>query len=223
MHPSVHHTLCAVDGTNAINLLLKPELVETAAHAFSTDTVIDKMIRKKSFFIMNMSENKEWSDFLQSFRHHGSTALTEKSDYVVYLNQLARLLLMTVILSEKEHNENVLLKEFDEKTQNPAKQIIEYACSNFATVSVSELSRKFGYSRMQIYRFFVKQTGYDFNDYISVQRYERAVSLLVHSDMPIAEISERLGLERNYFCRFFKAKFSMTPSQYRRYSRENKL
>lgn len=220
MPPSVQHTLAATGGTNAVNLLLKSELVEQTAALFAEDTVLNKIIRSKSYIVFASGDSADWQSLISRFYDFSENVMGNRSLYAPCLDELAKTVLMTLAVDVAKHG--VLSQGFSDREREPAKQILEYASAHFTTVSVGELSRRFSYSRMQIYRFFLKQTGYDFSDYMAVLRCERARSLLEHTDKSVTEIGEILGMERGYFSRFFKTKFGVTPRQYRKNLKEQK-
>ena len=48
------------------------------------------------------------------------------------------------------------------------------------------------------------------------QRFQKAVVLLMETDLPVEEIAANVGYENmSYFYRQFKARYGMTPRQYR--------
>ncbi|HEY0611972.1 MAG TPA: helix-turn-helix transcriptional regulator, partial [Chitinophaga sp.] len=53
--------------------------------------------------------------------------------------------------------------------------------------------------------------------YIQLKRVERAQSLLVNTDLPLAEIAAETGFENlSYFTRIFKEKAGQTPGEYKK-------
>lgn len=94
--------------------------------------------------------------------------------------------------------------------------LIAYVRSHSSSVSVAELSQIFSYSERQITRIFQQTMGMSCIEYIQQCRMENFLSLLLHSDMSIARILELCGIRSTqHFTRSFKARFGMTPAQYR--------
>ena len=61
------------------------------------------------------------------------------------------------------------------------------------------------------------------NDYINKFRIDKAVDLLLNTDLSITEISEQTGFSyQRYFSSVFKQVKGVTPSQFRREAQEAK-
>jgi two-component system response regulator YesN len=64
---------------------------------------------------------------------------------------------------------------------------------------------------------FLSQTGLRFVDYLNDVKLKRAARLLKETDLKIADIAARLDYkDAGYFSRLFKARYCVTPSDYRR-------
>lgn len=82
---------------------------------------------------------------------------------------------------------------------------------------LEEMERRAGLSRFHLVRIFRRHLGEPPMAWLARRRLERAAVLLVTSDLPIAEIGARVGwTDANFFARRFRARFSQTPSAYRR-------
>ncbi|MBB6054438.1 AraC family transcriptional regulator [Tolumonas osonensis] len=69
---------------------------------------------------------------------------------------------------------------------------------------------------------FRKEGHITFNDFINFVRLERAKYLLKRFDITIHEIAQQCGFnDSNYFCRIFKKKTALAPSEYRKQFRIN--
>ena len=65
--------------------------------------------------------------------------------------------------------------------------------------------------------FIKKETGMTFTNYVNDIRLNLAAASLKTSDQSIYEIGASVGLaDTSYFCRIFKKKFGMTPTEYRK-------
>lgn len=79
-----------------------------------------------------------------------------------------------------------------------------------------DIARELHLSRMQLYRKVKNLVGYNVNDYILLVRLQKAKYLLLHETSSIADIAFQTGFSSPaYFSTVFKAKFSITPSEYR--------
>ncbi len=67
-----------------------------------------------------------------------------------------------------------------------------------------------------VHRLFKSQTGRTLTDYLTALRMEKAKMLLLRTDIPIADISEYVGVgSRQYFHALFKRRTGFTPVQFR--------
>ena len=80
------------------------------------------------------------------------------------------------------------------------------AISNYAHLSPGYLGK-----------LFKRITNLTFNDYLNKIRLEKAVTLLLQSELPASEICKKVGIYNyTYFFTLFKKKFGMTPTQFQR-------
>lgn len=95
-----------------------------------------------------------------------------------------------------------------------AKQYIRYYYSY--PISVDEISEFVGISRSTLYRAFVKNLDIGPNEYLTNFRIKQATKLLEETDLSISLIAKSVGYEDSlYFSKVFKAKNSITPTQFR--------
>ncbi len=82
-------------------------------------------------------------------------------------------------------------------------------------LSVEDLSKHVGMSRVSLYRRCLNVTGKTPVDFIRSIKLEKAVLLMEKSNKTIAEICYMVGFSTpNYFAKSFKAKYNMLPSEY---------
>lgn len=83
-------------------------------------------------------------------------------------------------------------------------------------LSVNILCRQLGIGKNKLYQSFNLECGEAVNEYILNTRMNSAKRLLAETEKSIAVISSEVGLHsESYFCRLFKKRFGMTPSEYR--------
>ena len=83
-------------------------------------------------------------------------------------------------------------------------------------LSVENLSRELGMSRVQLYRKITALTNKNVNEYIAEYRIKRAKELLGDRTKNISEIAYELGFkDPAYFTTFFRQKAGQTPSEWR--------
>lgn len=109
--------------------------------------------------------------------------------------------------------------------KNPLYPAIEFMESNFASeISNSILARKCHISEEHFRKQFTKIYGISPKQYIINIRLNMAKQLLSEGTLKINAISEKCGFSNPYhFCRLFKDKTGITPSEYMKQNRIHKI
>ena len=98
-------------------------------------------------------------------------------------------------------------------------QLLQYIEENFNNKNLS-LSAVADHLNTSVYvatRLFKETTGKNFKEYVMDRRMEYAAELLKSTSGKVTEISGMAGFENaEYFSSLFKAKYGMTPTQYRK-------
>ena len=90
-----------------------------------------------------------------------------------------------------------------------------------ANLSVSLIAKEVHLSVNYLRSVFKESTGGSLSGYITGRKLDLICKLLKETDMPIQEISDKLGFTTsNYFFTFFKKQKGVTPTQYRNDSSE---
>ncbi|MCC2683966.1 MAG: hypothetical protein K0R75_865 [Paenibacillaceae bacterium] len=84
------------------------------------------------------------------------------------------------------------------------------------TRSPKDLAQKVGVSIRQLNRIVLEYYSMTFKQKLTSFRVEQAKDLLTHTELPVKEISQKVGyLSESYFCKVFKEIVRQTPSEYR--------
>lgn len=122
-------------------------------------------------------------------------------------------------LSTQKILENLSAASDDAKTDENAviAKIKDYINRNYyKDISRQELADMFFFSTAYFSRFFKKETGLNFIDYLTTVRMEKAIELL-NSRTSIDEIARQVGYKsRNHFILNFRQYTSMSPTEYRK-------
>lgn len=95
--------------------------------------------------------------------------------------------------------------------------------SNLANedLSVDDIYKGLGISKIQLYRKTKALLGFSVNDYILTVRLQKAKYLLMNEDLTISEVAYKVGFSTQaYFSTVFKSKFSVTPSEFKESSKK---
>lgn len=95
--------------------------------------------------------------------------------------------------------------------------IVNYIHKNFTEdINLVVLSEQFNFSPKYISSLIKSKTGIGFSELITKLRIEKAVNLMITTEMPIKVISMEIGyVDGQYFHRVFKKSTGMTPVEYR--------
>ncbi len=82
---------------------------------------------------------------------------------------------------------------------------------------VAEYAQRLGYSERSLNRLSMAMAGVTAKQYIAQRIVLEAKRLLVHTDLPVAVVAERLGMEEaSNFVKFFRREAGCTPGRFRR-------
>lgn len=108
----------------------------------------------------------------------------------------------------------IVITSLDEKLIEKAIKYVEDNMSR-TELSVEELSRELGMSRVHLYKKLLQITGKTPIEFIRVIRLKRAAQLLRESQLHVSEVAFEVGFNNpKYFSRYFKDEFAVLPSVY---------
>ena len=108
----------------------------------------------------------------------------------------------------------IAITSLDEKLIEKAVKYVEDNMSR-SDLSVEELSRELGMSRVHLYKRLLQITGKTPIEFIRVIRLKRAAQLLRESQLHVSEVAFEVGFNNpKYFSRYFKEEFGVLPSVY---------
>lgn len=123
-----------------------------------------------------------------------------------------------------------LLKHMDCLTQDSSQSYrdivvqstLNYINTCYKTANLTRIAEDFHQSLSGISKLIKQSTGYTFQEHLQYKRFQKAVMLLVESELSVEEISIAVGYEnQSYFYRQFKNRYGMTPRKYRLYHKQD--
>ena len=95
---------------------------------------------------------------------------------------------------------------------------LAYIHNNLDTaLSIQSISENINLSKSSLYKYFHKRFNCTVNEYINSKRIEKAIKLVIGTDLSIEEISRMTGFASGaYFTRVFKKETGTTPLKYRK-------
>lgn len=125
--------------------------------------------------------------------------------------------LMYILVHQCSREINIRDLSKSKKNMERIQQIMEFIKEHYTeNISLNRISSEFGLNSIYFSRFFKKQMGVTFLEYLSLVRIENIYSDLINSDLTIKEIIERNGFT-NYklFMKMFKTMYGCTPKEAR--------
>jgi AraC-like DNA-binding protein len=108
--------------------------------------------------------------------------------------------------------------EHREKTNRHVQEVlamIERDCGD--SISLTLIAERLGLNPSYLSRSFKEKTGQTFLVYLTAARIEKSKEMLIHSDLKVKDICERLGYVKvNYFIKLFKECTGTTPGEFRK-------
>ena len=88
-------------------------------------------------------------------------------------------------------------------------------------IGVDEIATAVGLERTYLYRLFKERLQCSPREFLQSYRLERSAELLRDSNLPISEIGLFVGFyDASHFYKAFRARYGMTPKQYREHTKE---
>lgn len=111
-----------------------------------------------------------------------------------------------------------------EKPVNPTINAVRsyLDCYFFHDITLAGLAKLYHYNEKYLGALFKRQLGISFHDYLNQRRLKHARTLLNNTRDSILDVATRSGFNNvTYFNRVFKAKYGITPSQFRQEQAKN--
>jgi AraC-like DNA-binding protein len=199
----------------SINLELKPHPHRAPTHNLHRDDEVDEMMRLLTdtpfwFGQDHSGALRIFEELLQELSHRYIGRFT------LFQSIINQLMIKTVrnFMNNVEVASPLPQKVFDDRRRT----IVDSYFNKFAMKSPSpgDLARQIGVSIRQLNRIFLDYYSMTFKQKLTSYRIEQAKDLLMHTELPVKEISQRVGyLSESYFCKVFKESLGMTPLEYR--------
>ncbi len=164
---------------------------------------------------------------------HGETRrraaeLLEAMGSVDGLDRLALFLRLLRILSTGSERSTLSSDGFvpstDTRTLDAAAQAFAFVVENFRRdIRLSDLARHLDLSESACSRFFKRNSGNSFTDYVAQLRIGHACKLLSETGLPVTDVCFEVGYGNlSNFNRVFRQQRGLTPSAYRRLARNRR-
>lgn len=217
--PNVPHAIGVFDDSLVFNILVKKTTFNDTFFKILTGN------HMLSEFFTNILYTKKFTDYLlfhtvndDRMLHMAKDLIGEsmkKDDYTDICMENLLMLIFSRLL--RYHQQSAEIPSFTQGAHDKViTSILQYIDRNYKTVTLSGLAQAFNYTSPYMSRIITEATGNSFSEILSGIKMNKALNLLISSDMTVNEISDTLGYESSaYFHRKFKKAMKMTPIEYR--------
>lgn len=227
-----YEILTANDGDDGINKafdivpdLIISDIIMPGLNGLKIAETLKNDLRTSHIPIILLTAKTSIEDQIEGMKSHADMFITKPFNLIYLEESIVSLLKNRMIL--REHFISELPSESRSNTSNKLDRkfiseftsIIESNLSN-EDLSVDDIYKGLGISKIQLYRKTKALLGFNVNDYILSVRLQKAKYLLINEDLSISEISYKVGFSSQaYFSTVFKSKFSVTPSEFKESSK----
>jgi len=133
------------------------------------------------------------------------------NDAVLFQSLLLKL--VHILSKNSTHTANSVPKSSNRRT---IERTLEYINSNLsAELSLEKLAGEANFSAIYFHKLFKASTGKTLHEYVEEQRINKAVNMLISTDMTLTQIAYECGFSsQSYFSYAFKRKTNRTPREY---------
>ncbi len=165
-----------------------------------------------------ISTGEQSADFRNLFAmiYHHTCAQTPESS-IICQSLLQVLLLMIDTLASGNHPA-VAGEQTESRTITLGKQLQNYVDEHaLEELSIQTIADHFSISQTYASRIFKKVTGMSLIQYIIQRRIGEAQTLLLLTDLPVSDISRRVGYDNiSHFVKMFTQNVGLSPNKYRK-------
>lgn len=207
------------------------------------DTEVMTLLFKKEFFDLALVNQLADYPLFYDFIHYAVTEKEQKSNYFFFAcnpeddTRYLSLILLKEILSHTKNspykvvratfllliaeldrlkNSCLILKESVVSSNMLVGEILKYIHLHYDIVTLQRLSDVFNFHPNYLSGLIKENTGKLFSQHLAEVRLDKAIYLLVNTNLSISKISETLGyMDKSYFFKLFKKHFKMSPRKYR--------
>lgn len=213
---SSHDLVIDSDATVFCIMLRRSTLSKTFAPLLSNKNLLSQFFHaflsgsNKTNFLLFSCERGKW---IRQIIFNAMMECYKADDFsniccISWLNQMFVYLL---------RNYSETLRFYDYQFGSEFLLILQYIQHHYQTLTLSELANFFHYSEPYLSTLIKQNTGRNFTELIKELRMAEAVDYLLHTDMTVREIAEKVGYHSaDHFSRTFRAEYQMSPQKFRK-------
>jgi AraC-like DNA-binding protein/mannose-6-phosphate isomerase-like protein (cupin superfamily) len=206
-----------------INFIALPEFFDIPLQMLKNDNVLAE------FLVNTLRQNNPMSNYLlfrldedpaiENLMENMIVSMLDDEQDEVGINQYSMGLVFLYLLRHLH-----CLTEGSSQSYNDivVQSALSYIDTCYKTASLTKIAQDFHQSLSGLSKLIRQNTGFTFQELLQRKRFQKAVMLLLDTDLSVEEIAEAVGYENlSYFYRQFKERYGMTPRKYRLEHRED--
>ena len=199
------------------NVLFRPEFVlpvSTTSHDLKLALDLERL---PEHMLLGSQELRKATDLFQQMREDTLIDASQEDVHALLRHQLHTLLTRLNILQGRRQTQEPLVSPALQRFQR-FQQLVDERFAQWH--QVAGYASQLGYSEKSLARAVAAAMGMTAKAFIAARINLEAKRLLVHTDMPVAAIAEKLGFEEaTNFSKFFRREVGCTPAEFRRRQR----
>jgi AraC-like DNA-binding protein len=188
------------------------ELIQIIIHQLTLQTGNEKLLKEGALQLLGSILHTMLEAGFYPHDVFGGQNLYERLEQLREPEQIVSFLQQEVIAPYTQR----LNEHQDHHLKLLVEQVAEHMKQRFTSdISLEECADTFGVTPYALSRAFKQVYGFNYIDYLTDLRINKAKELLNTSDLKINEIAEYVGYQTSYFIRLFKKMEGVTPGKYR--------
>lgn len=217
LRPGQAHNYGQDEGWDGWNLLFRPEFVLPASATSRDPKLAVDLERLPEHVLLSSHELRQVRDLIQQMREDTLIDAPLEDVHALLRHQLHALLTRLGILHGRQQAQEPLispaLQRFKRFQQLVDERFVQWH-------QVADYASQLGYTEKSLARAVTTAMGITAKAFIAARINLEAKRLLVHTDMPVVTLAEKLGFEEaTNFSKFFKREVGCTPAEFRRRQR----
>lgn len=214
-----HEIKPAGENDIAVNFVVLPEFFDVAFDMLEEENAISNFIisslkneeKDASFLHFKVSDIRPVQNLVENL----VWGIMNKEENDVHISRLTMGLLFVQLL---KHTDRLEDGEEGGSHRIIAMKAVKYIEENYKPASLSFLAEQLGLSVSALSKIVKKYTGCTFKELLQLKRLSRATHLLTETSLPVTDIIYAVGYNNtSYFHRVFRAKYGLSPYEYRKH------
>ena len=205
-----------------INFIIKPEFFDYIISLLENDNPVINFLMSTlytncsdgEYIHFKVSKNKEIQDIVESI-------IVELYEGGIVSKAKTKLLIGLLLVELVKCSDDIDVFSGDNYEKKMIIEILKYIDDNYRDGSLIQISYILKQSDYKISKLIKKHLNCTFKELLQEKKLAKSSELLIYTNMPITQIIEEVGYENlTYFYKIFKAKYNMTPKDYRKVNKK---